>query len=266
VFNTHKKLKLGPGEYDYVHSTVKKNSPAPNFKKEPEALNELVIRAKEEVKLLRKFDGSCSTIKKLDKQPLHEIGELEERALVPVFGEEPGIKSANVFQSVTNRFDKRGHLGENKNPGPGFYVNNTKEPQYIVKGASQSTFGSSVERNVPIQRDVLRSPFVDPTSVKNPSPNHYKVNNGVAFKFNQQSTQAMNNALNTSSRSFAQFNESFVSQDSKVLPSYKSNVGRDFLDQVSKEQKLSPGPGSYIQDQLMHDKMKALSYQVCQRY
>ena len=41
---------------------------------------------------------------------------------------------------------------------------------------------------------------------------------------------------------------------------------RDFLASVSKEQRINPGPGSYLHDQLMKDKMKALGYQVCQRY
>jgi len=52
----------------------------------------------------------------------------------------------------------------------------------------------------------------------------------------------------------------------KPSPAYKSQVSRDFLASVSKEQKVNPGPGSYLHDQLMQDKMKALSYQVCQRY
>lgn len=30
--------------------------------------------------------------------------------------------------------------------------------------------------------------------------------------------------------------------------------------------KLNPGPGSYVHDQLIKDKMKALSYQMCHRY
>ena len=46
----------------------------------------------------------------------------------------------------------------------------------------------------------------------------------------------------------------------KVQPSYKSNVSRDFLESVSKEVRQNPGPGSYLYDQLMKDKMRALSY------
>lgn len=47
---------------------------------------------------------------------------------------------------------------------------------------------------------------------------------------------------------------------------FQSNVKREFLDSVSKECRVNPGPGSYLHDQLMKDKMRALSYQVCQRY
>jgi len=45
-----------------------------------------------------------------------------------------------------------------------------------------------------------------------------------------------------------------------------SVVPREFLDSVSKEVRHNPGPGSYLHDQLMKDKMRALSFQVCQRY
>lgn len=41
---------------------------------------------------------------------------------------------------------------------------------------------------------------------------------------------------------------------------------RDFLESVSKEIRQNPGPGSYMQDKLMQDKMRAMSFQVCQRY
>jgi len=52
----------------------------------------------------------------------------------------------------------------------------------------------------------------------------------------------------------------------KPQPTYTSVTGRDFLDSVSKEIRQNPGPGSYLHDQLMKDKMRALSFQVCQRY
>ena len=52
----------------------------------------------------------------------------------------------------------------------------------------------------------------------------------------------------------------------KPTSTYQSSVQRDFLESVSKEIRHNPGPGSYLHDQLMKDKMKALSYHVCQRY
>lgn len=52
----------------------------------------------------------------------------------------------------------------------------------------------------------------------------------------------------------------------KNHPSFVSTVPREFLESVSKEIRVNPGPGSYLHDQLMKDKMKALSFKVCQRY
>lgn len=60
-----------------------------------------------------------------------------------------------------------------------------------------------------------------------------------------------------------------VLEDSSVKKpqaTYQSTVERDFLESVSKEIRQNPGPGSYLHDQLMQDKMRALSFQVCQRY
>ena len=58
--------------------------------------------------------------------------------------------------------------------------------------------------------------------------------------------------------------ESFRGQ--KPDPNFRSAVQRDFLESVSKEIRVNPGPGSYLHDQLLKDKMRALSFQVCQRY
>ena len=52
----------------------------------------------------------------------------------------------------------------------------------------------------------------------------------------------------------------------RAQPAYQSVIQRDFLESVSKEIRQNPGPGSYLHDQLMKDKMRALSFQVCQRY
>ena len=53
---------------------------------------------------------------------------------------------------------------------------------------------------------------------------------------------------------------------SKPHPNFLSQVPREFLESVSKEIRQNPGPGSYLHDQLLKDKMRALSFQVCQRY
>ena len=53
---------------------------------------------------------------------------------------------------------------------------------------------------------------------------------------------------------------------SRLQSTFQSGVKREFLDSVSKEIRMNPGPGSYLHDQLMKDKMQALSYQICQRY
>ena len=52
----------------------------------------------------------------------------------------------------------------------------------------------------------------------------------------------------------------------RAQPTFQSVIQRDFLESVSKEIRQNPGPGSYLHDQLMKDKMRALSFQVCQRY
>jgi len=52
----------------------------------------------------------------------------------------------------------------------------------------------------------------------------------------------------------------------KLDPNFTSSVPRDFLASVSKEIRQNPGPGSYLKDQLLQDKMRALSFEVCQRY
>jgi hypothetical protein len=46
--------------------------------------------------------------------------------------------------------------------------------------------------------------------------------------------------------------------------SFYSPVLREFMDQVPKEQKVNPGPGSY--DTQIQDKLKVLNYQLSTRY
>ncbi len=49
-----------------------------------------------------------------------------------------------------------------------------------------------------------------------------------------------------------------------MTSSFYSPIERDFLDQVSKEQKLNPGPGSY--DTQIQEKLKVLNHQLSTRY
>ena len=63
-----------------------------------------------------------------------------------------------------------------KNPGPQDYDAHAKEPQYIIKGPIDTQFGSTVDRNSLLLRDVSKSPFKNPTNLENPSPSQYKPN------------------------------------------------------------------------------------------
>ena len=60
-----------------------------------------------------------------------------------------------------------------KHPGPGSY--HPKDPHYIKKNPLKEIqqFGSIAKRESLIMRDAERSPFMDPTSKKSPSPNSY---------------------------------------------------------------------------------------------
>jgi len=70
---------------------------------------------------------------------------------------------------------------------------------------------------------------------------------------NQQS----NDALNELSVSIG---EEAYRQANKPHPNFLSQVPREFLESVSKEIRQNPGPGSYLHDQLLKDKMRALSF------
>lgn len=80
----------------------------------------------------------------------------------------------------------------------------------------------------------------------------------------QQPTQHQNKSIDNSLHEPSIDHETFRS--TKPQHNFVSSVPREFLVSVSKEIRQNPGPGSYLHDQLMKDKMRALSYQVCQRY
>ena len=52
-------------------------------------------------------------------------------------------------------------------------MNANNKPNYIIKGPTESKFGSNVARNNLLHRDVAKSPFKNPTNLDNPSPAQY---------------------------------------------------------------------------------------------
>ena len=121
---------------------------------------------KDDLKLIRKFDGSHATFKKTYPQP--SVAELEERIDVPVFGTD-GKKKAAVFDSEDSRFFKV----RERSPGPAQYE--PGEPTYILQGQSESIFGSQAERDDLIRRDLEKSPFKNPTKLESPCPDTYNL-------------------------------------------------------------------------------------------
>ena len=108
----------------------------------------------------------------MDPKPL-KCQPYEEREVLPIFGDVTGSKAASVFNSQHERFKKGTYVNPNENPGPTDYVNATNTPSYIIKGPTESKFGSNVTRNNLIHRDVSKSPFKNPTCLDNPSPAQY---------------------------------------------------------------------------------------------
>ena len=253
IFGTANKLDLGPGDYEPKKAVTQKKSPVPDFRGTAHKEPSYAERMQQDNKKIRQFDGSASCIK-MDPKPL-KCAPLEERQTVPVFGDEPGRKAAAVFNSQNGRFSG----SPNENPGPGQYVNSTNQPNYIIKGPTQSTFGSNVERNNLIHRDVSKSPFKNPTNLDNPSPAQYAPKLHEAGAMPPSPGRGSLPAANSPSSNLA-----LDIQDQGATPkptsTYQSHVPRDFLASVSKEQRINPGPGSYLHDQLMKDKVKALSY------
>ena len=102
---------------------------------------------------------------------------LEERRVVDLFVDATtGSKAEAVFNSSTDRFQKRSYLNYVKNPGPQDYKLDGPGPKYMLKGPVDTQFGSTVERNSLLLRDVSKSPFKNPTNLENPSPSQYRSN------------------------------------------------------------------------------------------
>lgn len=268
IFGTQKKLHLGPGDYQPKVDITKNASPQLRFSQKT---GELIINDDESLqrqfKKIRQFDGSAATIKaqtKKDKwQPTEATRTVDRLAEVA-----KGSKAEAVFNSRSERFAKRSYLNYANNPGPQDYDAHAKEPQYIIKGPVDTQFGSTVDRNSLLQRDISKSPFKNPTNIENPSPNQYKSN------LHEMGREAMNPSKQSMTLINAQSNEALLdssrltapqdhNSSMKPQPNFVSAVQREFLESVSKEIRQNPGPGSYLHDQLMKDKMRALSFQVC---
>ena len=85
IFATHKKIKLGPGEYDSTFDQVKSRSLVAttdtNWRQ-----NEIEEKQKVNQKLIQNFDGSSATIK--NNKPVMDIEIFELRQTLPVFGKD----------------------------------------------------------------------------------------------------------------------------------------------------------------------------------
>ena len=152
----------------------------------------------------------------------------------------------------------------------------SKTPQYIIKGPIDTQFGAISDRTSLLNRDVSKSPFKNPTNLENPSPSqyvprHHEMSKDVsprsgsinAIKDVQGSMMNINGHQSSSLMHEPSYDEMYKN---RAQPTFQSVIQRDFLESVSKEIRQNPGPGSYLHDQLMKDKMRALSFQVCQRY
>ena len=133
-------------------------------------------------------------------------------------------------------------------PGPAVY-NPEKPSKDLLQGRNYAQFGTNAARDSLLQRNAQSSPFTNPTGVKGPAPDKYQPNEG--------STKQKDTILQ-------QVGSSFGSPEQKMSNSFYSPVLREFMDQVPKEQKVNPGPGSY--DTQIQDKLKVLNYQLSTRY
>jgi hypothetical protein len=90
---------------------------------------------------------------------------------------------------------------------------------------------------------VANSPYKNPTNLENPSPAAYD-------NINQNISKDIEKAkmLTIQSSAGLDIPETDGSPNMKLNSTFNSNVKRDFLDSVSKDIKLNPGPGSYLHD------------------
>lgn len=111
-------------------------------------------------------------------------------------------------------------------------------------------FGSSVSRVDLSARDAVAMPYVDPTKNNSPSPQAYQPN---SEKQHSKATTLMEVGAGTGV------------QESHMSNAFYSPSTRDFVkSNVPRDQRLSPGPGTY--DTQILDKLKVLNHQLSTRY
>lgn len=88
---------------------------------------------KDDLKMIRQFDGSAATFKKTFASP--KVAELEERQEITIFGVQGTAKKA-VFDSDAARFERV----RERSPGPAKYE--PTEPVYILQGQAEAIFGT----------------------------------------------------------------------------------------------------------------------------
>jgi hypothetical protein len=97
-----------------------------NVEQPEQTISEVMGRQiKDDLKMIRKFDGSHATVKKTYASPT--VPELEERFEISQFGLDGRSKKA-VFDSEALRFDRV----RERSPGPAQYE--PGEPNYILQG------------------------------------------------------------------------------------------------------------------------------------
>jgi hypothetical protein len=184
---------------------------------------------KDDLKMIRKFDGSHATFKKTYAVPT--VTEIEQRIDVPLFGSDGKAKKA-VFDSGDHRFAQF----RERSPGPATYE--PGEPTYILQGQAEAVFGTQAEGDDLIRRDLEKSPFKNPTKLDGPPPDTY----------NMHSNQTINSFV-LPTTDFSAKTASF-GKEPKSDSVFKSVLLRDNLASVSQDAKQSPGPGTYISQQM----------------
>ena len=135
TFDTTKKSKLGPGEYDSQLSQT--NNDRPTWTLDPNIVGEMQKAALKDRLTTKFFDGSGATIKNI--RPIVKLAIFEER-----YEADPFDTNCKVNQSVFNsEVEKLSSIKKETSPGPCFYDIDHKP----IKEAIQTPFGSKSIRD-----------------------------------------------------------------------------------------------------------------------